>query len=153
MFGFRSYAIVIGDPRDAGHLAAFWNLRAAGYRADFFTGDDQLDRGLVRHVREHIESHSEQREWASHVNLFPVLDEEVPPRLAEILGENANPLLHRGLATAWSDETPPSLFATESHSVLANAEEDAAGRPVVHVALDRKPFAEGRIKDETEAWL
>lgn len=151
--GRRSFAVVAGDPHDAEHLAAFWNLRAAGYRADFYTGDEQLDRGLARHARRHVESYPQRREWERHLDLFPLAGDHVPPGLAELLGDSANPLRHAGLATAWSEVEPPALFTTESHSILASAEEGADGRPLVHVALDRKPFSEARLDLETQEWV
>jgi hypothetical protein len=153
VFGRRSFAVVAGDPRDAEHLAAFWNLRAAGYRADFYTGDEQLDRGVTWHVRRHVGSYPERREWERHLDLFLLAGDEIPAGLAEIVGEDANPLRHAGLPTAWSEVEPPALFTTESHSMLASAEEGADGRPVVHVALDRKPFSDARLDLETQEWV
>ena len=152
-FGRRSFAVVVGDPQDAEHLAALWNLRAAGYRTAFYTGNGQLDRGLVRQLRRHIASYPERREWERHLDLFCLRGEEIPAGLAALLGDDANPIRHRGLATAWSDHQPPALFATESHSVLASAEEGADGRPLIHVALDRKPFSEARLDLETQDWI
>jgi hypothetical protein len=153
VFGRRSFAIVVGDPHNAEHLAAFWNLRAAGYRADFYTDDEQLDRGLARHVRRHVDSYPQQREWERHLDLFLLGDDEIPAGLAELVGEEANPHRHTGLATAWSEAEPPALFTTESHTILASAEEGPDGRPVVHVGLDRKPFTEARLELETQEWV
>jgi hypothetical protein len=153
VFGRRSFAVVVGDPQDAEHLAAFWNLRAAGYHPAFYTGDDQLDRGLVRQLRRHVASYSRRREWDRHLDLFPLAAEEIPAGLEELFGDDANPIRHRGLATAWSEQEPPALFTTESHSVLASAEDGPDGRPTVHVALDRKPFPEARLDLETQDWV
>jgi hypothetical protein len=153
VFGRRSFAVVVGDPKDAEHLAAFWNLRAAGYRTAFYTGNEQLDRGLVLQLRRHIASYPERRDWERHLDLFCLRGEEIPAGLSALLDDDANPIRHRGLATAWSDHEPPALFATESHSVLASAEEGADGRPLIHVALDRKPFSEARLDLETQEWI
>jgi DNA-directed RNA polymerase subunit RPC12/RpoP len=153
VFGRRSFAVVVGDPQDAEHLAALWNVRAAGYRTVFYTGNEQLDRGLVRQLRRHVASYPERREWERHLDLFCLRGEEIPAGLAALLGDDANPILHHGLATAWSDREPPALFATESHSVLASAEEGADGRPLIHIALDRKPFSEARLDREMQQWI
>jgi hypothetical protein len=153
VFGRRSFAVVVGDPQDAEHLAAFWNLRAAGYRAAFYTGDEQLDRGLVRQLRRHIASYQGRRESERHVDLFSLGGEEIPAGLAALLGGDASPIRHRGLATAWSENEPPAMFATQSHSVLANAEAGPDGQPLIHVALDRKPFSEARLDLETQEWV
>jgi hypothetical protein len=81
VFGRRSFAVVVGDPQDAEHLAALWNVRAAGYRAAFYTGNEQLDRGLVRQLRRHVASYPERREWERHLDLFCLRGEEIPPGL------------------------------------------------------------------------
>jgi hypothetical protein len=56
-------------------------VRAAGYRAAFYTGNEQLARGLVRQLRRHVASYPERREWERHLDLFCLRGEEIPPGL------------------------------------------------------------------------
>jgi hypothetical protein len=144
--------IVIGDATNARDLASFWNLRAAGYRVDFFTGDDALDRGLVRHVRRRVAYYAELQEYERHIHLFLLHGDEIPPPLAEILGPDANPIQHTSLQTAWDHRAPPALFQTDSIDILVS-EEGAPGTRVIYVPLTNKPFSDFRFDLTTQQWV
>jgi hypothetical protein len=126
--------VIVGDPTDAGDLASFWNLRAAGYRVHFFTGEETLDRRLVRHTRRHVASYAERREYERHIHVFLLRGNEIPAPLAEILGHDANPIQHTSLQAAWRYRALPALFQTDSTDVLVSEDGDA-GRRTIFVPL------------------
>jgi hypothetical protein len=144
--------VVVGDPTDAGDLTSFWNLRAAGYRVDFFIGDDFLDRGLVHHVRRHVAYYAERQEYERHIHLFLLRGDEIPAPLSEILGADANPIRHTSLHTAWGYRTLPALFQTDRTDVLVSEEGDPGGR-VISVPLTDKPFSDFRFDLTAQEWV
>jgi len=145
--------VVVGDPSDVAHLTGFWNLRAAGYRVDFYTGDDVLDRGLFRHVRNHVARYAELQEYERHIHLFLFGVDDVPQALGEILGDEAQPLRHDGLHAAWGYRQPPALFRTDSHDVLVSEEERGGDRRLIHLPLAQKPFSDFRFDLTTQQWV
>lgn len=145
--------VVVGDATDVEHLTGFWNLRAAGYRVDFYTGDEVLDRGLIRHVRRHVSRYTEVQDYERHIHVFLFGVEEIPATLAEILGADAQPLRHDGLHAAWGYRELPAVFRTDSHDVLVSDEELGGGGRVVHVPLAQKPFADFRFDVTTQHWV
>jgi hypothetical protein len=145
--------VVVGDPANVAHLTAFWNLRAGGYRVDFYTGDEVLDRGLARHVRNHISRYAERSPYERHIHVFSFGGDELPDGLAAMLGDEAGPLRHDGLHAAWGYREPPALFRTDSHDVFASEDEDGGDRRLIHLPLGEKPFPHARLDLTTQQWV
>lgn len=140
--------VVVGDVQNARHLAAYWNLGAAGYRVDFFTGNAALDCGLNRHVRGHLARYPYLPDWQCQLQVFSLGESDIPEQLrADIaaieqqVGYAARLIRHDGLAAAWHAHDPVPLYRASPREVFASAEVEEAVT-FVHVPLPELPFGD-----------
>jgi hypothetical protein len=138
--------VVVGDGREPDHICAYWNLRAAGHDAFFWSGDEGgLERRRIeRHLaglnvpqmaRWHRSLQIAFPEWhgAGQAPIPDGLREAVPSRLDTVVIPAAQ------LAAFGSEVVPVMEFATVGREVMASVESgDEAER--VAIQLPQRPF-------------
>ncbi|MDX6450676.1 MAG: hypothetical protein QOH16_725 [Gaiellaceae bacterium] len=139
--------ILVGDPHDAGHICAYWNFRAAGHDAFFWSGDDGgLER---RRIERHLAGLNVQQMKRFHHSLhiaFPTWDGSgaapIPDDLKSAAPDGLDVVVipNRQLVSAWGSNIVPVMeFATEGREVMGTID-SGDELELLTLSLPQRPF-------------